>query len=356
MIYHLPTHHDRIARISEMSPTARDKLQRESYLYNYDNNSVNPLSVLEDVYTSLIHDAYDIGIEFTSPLGELFDSYYMLDRFLDLCEFIMPTHLYRHLQADPALRNVLTDMLSGSSLGSEDLLVAYVTYLGFERDGFPYDMQEISEFILDKIHTTPTYITALENLLTMDTSLTKNTGIDPDDAVTYLNHIQSLKATLTYLINTLQKEYPKLVRYATVRRVVQNYITTLTQQDMLSYYAWLLYGHVSDHLPLSEVESNRSSLQAFYSTQPLHAEYFVKHQKPLTQVDLTASVLRIASAHFDLTSKTLDTDAFTNSIEIFQQTLIAQSKELLTQEKQTLLKTITAFILDTWSPKDEDDS
>lgn len=344
MVLDLPTHHDRIAKIADLSPTAQDKLQRESYLYNYDVDSVTPQSVLEDVYTSLISDAYAIGIEFTVPLGELFDSYYMLDRFLDICTYLMPAPLYRHLDQDPRLYNVLTNLLDGTSSDEDDLLITYIRYLGLDADRFSDDLTEISEFLVDKIRTAPQYKTVLRNILTMDEHLARLPDIDPDDLTTYITAIKNLSDTLKEIVRRLQEAHPNIVRYKQVLRLINIYIASLTDQDKIPNYAWMFYGTMTDALPLNMINTSEQRLYTFYSTQPLHAEYFVKHQKVLSNVKLVASVVRIAAAHTNTDTKTLDVGTFKTSLDKFQKTLLAQQKEILTPEQQTLIKTLLATL------------
>ena len=344
MFLDLPTHHDRIERIGKLSPTAQEKLQKETYLYNYDVDSATPEAVLEDVFTSLVADAYAVGIEFTVSLDELFDSYYMLDRFLDICGYLMPATLYRHIERDPRLHNVLTDLLDGINT-DEDLLVAYIGYLGLDDDRFSESLSEASEFLVDKLHTAPQYKIVLRNILTMDEKLTRLPNVDPENLITYTKEIQKLSNTLKYVVTLLQKDMPNAVRYKHVFGHIDNYISTLMEQDKIPEYAWMFYGTLTDALPLSMIDASTQQLYTFYSTQPLHVEYFVKHQKMLTNVDVFVCIVRIAGAHMNKETYVLDVDAFKESLNKFQRTLFAQNKELLTSEKQTLIKTIRLSLI-----------
>ena len=339
MLLNLPTHHDRIERISNLSPSAQEKLQRESYFYNYDVDSATPEAVLEDVFASLVSDAYAVGIEFTVSLRELFESYYMLDRFLDICDYLMPATLYRHLEKSPQLQNVLTDLLDGIS-SEGDLLVDYVRYLGLDNDRFSESLSEASEFLVDKIHATPQYKTVLRNLLTMDEHLIGFRDIDPEDLTTYTKKIERLSETLKHIVHVLQNDLPDIVRYRHVLGLINTYISTLMEQDKIPEYAWMFYGTMTDALPFNMIGMSTQQLYTFYSTQPLHAEYFVKHQKIPTNGQLVTSLVRIAAAHVNEETNTLDVDMFRTSLDKFQKTLLSQKAEILTPQQQTRIQAI----------------
>lgn len=282
----------RILRITQLSPQAMKKMDSESYRTGLETDEVTGRAVLDDLQIALIDDMQQIGIEFFCSPGELFESYYLLDRLLDVFELLMPSTLYKRLSDEPKLRGVLLNILDGTVQEGDSTALSWVKYLGFDNDRLAEEYEEAVEHLMDKIHSTPVFDLYLRNLLALDPTALPE--VEPEQRDSFHAYVERLSHRLEALMDSLFTAMPGLTAEKTVRRRIKIYLSEITRADRLDLYVWLFMPE-TEQPSLVEQQLRMEKWREFAAGSRLHPEYYSARGEALDGAGAIGMLLRLAA-------------------------------------------------------------
>jgi hypothetical protein len=306
----MDNHHLLLARMASISPGARLHLEGKLFLEHIDADEIDSQQLVNEVFTVIIDEAYELGIEFHCTLSDLCESFYDLDTVLLLFEVVFPTPLYRSITEDAGFKTVISALvLDGAGDPHETTVMAILTYLARDHRDTQAIFTDTHRFLEDKMTSTPVFDTYVRSILDAD-----NTPFDaPVDVATVTAYIAHIADKVFRLLKAIDVVRLKRRADASGFQIHYNrldiYKVNATDAAAAPRYAWVYQIRQSPMITPVEQALTVSIVTDFKSTTPFFEEYFTIRQAPLLIEDVISLVLGCFAESFTKESFTSDVDA-----------------------------------------------
>jgi len=357
-------HNTLLERMASISPGVRLHLEGKLWLQHIDEDEVDSQQLVNECFSVIVSEAYEIGIEFHCTLNDLCESFYHLDQVLLLFEVVFPTPLYRNITEDASFKTFLTTVVvDGVSNEGESSIMTILHYLAYDHPSLT-DEEETTQnifqdsclFLEDKLRSTPAFDTYVKSILDVD-----NTPFDvPVDVETlgqYITHVNSRVARLLKAIDTIKTNTiidVSLIAMQYNRVII--YRNNAIEPTAMPRYAWA-YQLTQSPIQTSTEQALLIKInQEFDSITPFYEEYF-RIQIPSRWISpdsthigmtdfLTQDVISLILGCFD-ESTTLE--AFTSAVDAVFHRFITRGM-IMSNEMYALVHRITMSLTQEFTP------
>ncbi len=296
------THTTLLERMATISPGVRQHITGELWQLNIDQDEITTPTLVNECFSILIGEAYELGLEFYAELAELCDSLYHLDMVVLLCEVIFPTPFYISLTEDPGFKRwVQATFIDAATTEEGDSAIgALLYYLAVENPKTAELFTETYQFLQDKLTSTPSFLSYVERMLEVD-NLQFNAIVDPATITSYLTHSQTVASKLLQAVDRW-RQAGQLTD--TVLKACYNsidvYRSVASAPDTLTNYVWL-YEQTQQAQSLDDTQQVIivKLTREFESALPFTLAYYTAHAQP---IDATATVLLLLGCLVDATT------------------------------------------------------
>lgn len=225
-----------VQRLVDVSPSACQYLDSEGYLVNFDVDDVRLTDFVRQLYSLMVGDFHEIGIEFTCSLGDLCSYDGDMELGVLLGELLLPAALYRNLATQQELRGVLKALVQG--IEDDPVVIQLINWI----QEIPSSLQDtylpVAEFFSDKITSTPIFNQYLRNMLLQDNIVTQSDDIDVERITAYLKDIESVTGQMYATLRGLVQHHLQPEVYLRIYGQIKSWVQVLTAPGNVAGYSY----------------------------------------------------------------------------------------------------------------------
>jgi hypothetical protein len=295
-------HTSLLARMATISPGVRTHIGGELWQLQIDPDEVDSQILVNECFSLLIDESYELGIEFFCERGALCDNLYHLDLTLLLFEIVYPTPLYRSISENDGFKNwIIATVRDGGGDPDNTTIIDLLEYLAIDYPDENNTFHDTYVFLHDKLRSTPVFDNYVLSILTTDNTPFE-APVDPESIQSYLSHIQEhvtrqLKA-IDYLHNAISSIVTRDITtyYDAIQLQYDRldiYKNNAIAADSLANYIWMFQQQqlsTESSIPIEQALVARFTRE-FESNTPLYEDYFRLQGQTLSIADIISLIL-----------------------------------------------------------------
>lgn len=284
-----------IARMIQLSPNARATHEQQRYLINTDPDEVDDEVIVDTLFADVITDLNEIGVEIDGHIHAL-NTYYDIEQFLKLCDFILPGPLFQRLQESPVLTSAYRNILDGGVGDDESTLEAILHYIADCDMTLAPDYGPYIQKIIGEIRSTPQFDTYLQNLLAITTE--RIIPIDDDRRDAFDAYVVRLDERFSTILSVWENQWPSLSAvWKRLKRRATIYQNLITSPNIAPTAALLFAA--PDHIRTQA--ATVQSVRDFLADSTFHLEHYRRDGFILDTLGAASLILRqaVEASHAD---------------------------------------------------------
>jgi hypothetical protein len=327
---------DLLERMASISPGVRAHITGHLWKENIEEDELTKETLVNECFAVMINEAYEIGLEFYCPLGELCESWTTIDHTLLLFELVFPTPLYRSIVEDDSFNRLISSVIMDSmSLAGESAVMTMLEYLALMNEDTAPVFAEPYAFLLDKLKSTPVFDQYVRGILEI-----QNTPVAvPVDEEMIQEYLEAVQHTFASLLQATDVIAQKLTddNLDAVYNSVNEYKLVATNPVTLDIYTWMHdTAKQQEQLPLAQALVVKYTTQ-FQTSVPFYLEYYVARGEAFSRCDIVNLIL---GAYISTTTK----DAFAARVtDVFKR--MQDSGYMATPDIYALFQEVTLVLV-----------
>lgn len=331
-----------LERMASISPGVRLHIEGRQWLVNIDEDEITHQMLVNECFAIMINEAYELGIEFFCTLGDLCESFYVIDKTLLLFEVVFPTPLYRSItESDPFKTMISTIVVDGVSYHDESSICTLLERLAiYSDDSMASVFLDTYTFLQDKIKSTPVFDHYVKSILDVD-----NTPFSPEADVdtikNYLNYVQLTFTKLLKAADILNNKMKSKSSVVNIYEKINDFKIKASEKDTLDRFSWAYEPKDMVGQPTIQVLVEKYKTQ-FQASVPFYEDYFILRKLPVSNEDIPTLIL---GAYIETKTK----EAFLSKVTDIFKRLVANDK-IITDEMNFIIQNINIVLVQEFYP------